>query len=60
MEANPTFVLVKCDIKNAFNSISRSRILQVLETEESLKRLSWHAAPPIWWYKVARLMTMIT
>ena len=44
MEANPTFVLVKCDIKNTFNSISRSRILQVLEGEESLKHLSWHAA----------------
>ena len=36
MEKNPGFVLIKCDIKNAFNSISRSRILQVLEGEESL------------------------
>ena len=44
MEANPTFVLVKCDIKNAFNSISRSIILQVLEGEESLRHLAWHAA----------------
>ena len=41
---NPTFVLVKCDIKNAFNSISRARILQVLEEEESLRHLTWHAA----------------
>ena len=26
-EANPDFIVVKCDIKNAFNSVSRSRIL---------------------------------
>ena len=32
MENNPGFVFVKCDIKNAFNSISRARILQVLES----------------------------
>ena len=30
-EANPEFVVVKCNIKNAFNSISRGRILEVLE-----------------------------
>ena len=35
MEENPDFVFVKCDIKNAFNSISRARILQVLEGEDS-------------------------
>ena len=44
MEANPTFVCVKCDIKNAFNSISRSKILNVLEGEESLRHMAWHAA----------------
>ena len=44
VEANPQFVLVKCDIKNAFNSISRARILQVMEREDSLKHLVWHAA----------------
>ena len=44
MEENPTFVFVKCDIKNAFNSISRGRILEVLEGEDSLRHLSWHAA----------------
>ena len=44
MEENPTFVFVKCDIKNAFNSISRARILEVLEGEDSLRHLSWQAA----------------
>ena len=44
MEANPSFVLVKCDIKNAFNTISRARILEVLEGEESLRHMAWHAA----------------
>ena len=43
-EANPDFIVVKCDIKNAFNSVSRSRVLQVLESEEDLKHLAWHAA----------------
>ena len=44
MEENPDFVLVKCDIKNAFNSISRARIFQVLEGEDSLRHLALHAA----------------
>ena len=43
-EANPTFVAVKTDISNAFNSVSRACILEVLEGEESLRHLSWHAA----------------
>jgi hypothetical protein len=43
-EANPGFVVVKCDIQNAFNSVSRAKILEVLESEESLRHLVWHAA----------------
>ena len=43
-EANPGFVVVKCDIKNAFNSVSRARVLEVLEGEDSLRHLAWHAA----------------
>ena len=43
-EANPDFVVVKCDIKYAFNSVSRARVLEVLEGEESLRHLAWHAA----------------
>ena len=44
VESNPHFVLVKCDIKNAFNSISRARILQVMDEDDSLQHLVWHAA----------------
>ena len=43
-EANPTFVVVKSDIKNAFNSVSRARILEVMEGEDGLRHLVWHAA----------------
>ena len=43
-EENPGFIVVKCDIKNAFNSVSRRRILEVLESEDSLRHLAWHAA----------------
>ena len=47
-EENPGFVVVKCDIRNAFNSVSRGRILEVLESEDSLRHLTgmllchWH------------------
>jgi hypothetical protein len=43
-EAKPDFIVVKLNIKNAFNSVSRSKILNVLEGEESLKHLELHAA----------------
>ena len=43
-EENPGFIVVKCDIKNAFNSVSRRRILEVLESEDSLRHLAWHVA----------------
>jgi hypothetical protein len=43
-EANPQFVVVKSDIKNAFNAVSRARILGVMEGEEELRHLVWHAA----------------
>ena len=43
-EANPTFVVIKSDIRNAFNSVSRRRILEVLDAEEGLRHLAWHAA----------------
>ena len=44
MEANPEFVMVKCDIQNAFNSISRAKVLKVLEEEDSLRHLVHHTA----------------
>ena len=43
-EANPSFVVVKCDIKNAFNSVSRAQVLKVMDSEEELRHLAWHAA----------------
>ena len=44
IEENPGFIVVKCAIKNAFNLVSRRRILEVLESEDSLRHLAWHAA----------------
>ena len=43
-EANPSFIVVKCDIKNAFNSVSRAQVIRVLESEDELRHLAWHAA----------------
>ena len=43
-EANEDFIVIKMDIKNAFNSVSRARVLEVMEQEESLRHLVWHAA----------------
>ena len=40
----PDFVVVKIDIKNAHNSISRCSILEVLSQEPSLQHLANHAA----------------
>ncbi len=42
-EANPGFIVVKMDIQNAFNSISRASILEVMVLEESLRHLAFHA-----------------
>ena len=44
LEANPGFVGVKCDVKNAFNCAARAKVLRVLEGEDSLRHLVWHAA----------------
>ena len=43
-EANRSFVTLKSDIKNAFPSVSRSRILNVMTDEQQLQHLVWHAA----------------
>ncbi len=42
-EANRGFMVVKMDIKNAFNSIARASILEVMVKEESLRHMAWHA-----------------
>ena len=36
--------LARSDIKNVFNSVSRAQVIKVLDSEEELRHLSWHAA----------------
>ena len=43
-EANCHFAVVKSDITNAFNNVSRGKILSVMEGAEELRHLVWHAA----------------
>ena len=43
-EANPNFIVVKLDFRNAHNEISRAAIIEELETEPSLQHLAWLAA----------------
>ena len=44
MEENPTFVAIKIDADNAFNSCSRMSCLEALQEEDSLRHLACHAA----------------
>ena len=44
LESNPEFIAVKCDIKNAFNDMSRARMVHSLEIEPELRHLALHAA----------------
>ena len=43
-EDRTDFVIVKIDMENAFNAVSRASILEGLEDEPSLQHLAWHAA----------------
>ena len=43
LEANPTFICVKLDFRNAFNEASRARVVEALEEEESLKHMAQFA-----------------
>lgn len=43
LEKNPSFICVKLDFKNAFNEISRARVVEALEEEESLRHLAQFA-----------------
>ena len=38
------FIVVKLDMKNAFNEVSRTSIIEALEEESSLSHLAWQAA----------------
>ena len=44
LEANPEFICIKLDFRNAFNEVYRARIIEVLENEPSLMHLAAHAA----------------
>ena len=44
MEQNPNFICVKLDFRNAFNEVSRARVVEALEEEDALRYLALHAA----------------
>ena len=44
MEENPEFVVIKVDLRNAHNEVSRASIIEELEAEQTLTHLAWHAA----------------
>ena len=49
LEANPTFVCVKCDIRNAHNEVARAAIVEELEEQATLRHLAWqldYLSPP--------------
>ena len=41
MEMNPTHVCVKLDVTNAYPTMSRAAVLEVLESEPELRHMSW-------------------
>ena len=43
-EKNPNMVVVKVDMRNAHNEVSRAAVLEALEREPSLRHLAWHQA----------------
>ena len=44
LEENPGFVVLKLDVKNAQNAISRAKIVSELLLVPQLRHLAWHAA----------------
>ena len=44
MEENPDFVVIKVDLRNAHNEVSRAAIIEEREEEPTLRHLAWHAA----------------
>ena len=44
LEKNRDFLCIKLDFRNAFNEVFRSRVVEALEEEASLKHLACHAA----------------
>ena len=43
-EENPDMVVVKVDMRNAHNEVSRAAVLEGLERENTLRHLTWHVA----------------
>ena len=43
-EKNPGMVVVKVDMRNAHNEVSRAAVLEALEREPTLRHLAWHQA----------------
>ena len=43
-EKNPGMVVVKVDMRNAHNEVSRAAVLDALEREPTLRHLAWHQA----------------
>ena len=44
LEDNPSFVLMKSDVKNAFNEAVRRATIASMQAQPSLQHMSWHAA----------------
>ena len=43
-EGNRDFIVVKLDMRNAHNEVSRASVIESLEIEPTLRHLAWHAA----------------
>ena len=43
-EERRDFIVVKLDMRNAHNEVSRAAVLEALEREPTLRHISWHAA----------------
>ena len=44
LEQNRNFICIKLDFRNAFNEVFRSRVIEALEEEPSLRHMACHAA----------------
>ena len=43
-EKRRDFIVVKLDMRNAHNEVSRAAVIEALESEPSLRHIAWHAA----------------
>ena len=44
IEMNREWVVLKLDLKNAFNKNARAAVIEILSSEPTLKHLAWFAA----------------